>query len=390
MSFFFPFRRPQFVVLIAFLCSFGNMPGSILLPLLAKEQLGASKALLGAYGLASCFFYVIFGLVAHRVHRRIGFRGAVQVAGVVLTGACFWMLHIHSALMLLGPCLLLGITGGLIWPALEGANSENQTPEQIKRGISWFVVSWVTGNMTGVLVFGWLYEFNPLIPFQVTAVIGVVVTILASFPRLFEHAPWPGQLTSHADQHVPRGKRELFVRLAFLANFATWVAAACIRNLLPEYAHAQGLTGVRYGILMSTMMVGFFAANALLTLWHGWHYSGRVFIAGQALGVLALLYFSVTDCYGGLLTAQFLVGAVMGLTYFASIYYGMELGGSDTGHGGYHEAIIGAASGLGPLVGSGSMILFNWDRAAFPTAALFLTLIAGFQIYLMRRNQTGE
>jgi MFS family permease len=85
MSFPPSFRRPQFIVLVAFLCSFGNMPGSILLPLLAKEQLGASKALLGAYGLASCFFYVIFGLVAHRIHRRIGFRGAVQVAGVVLT-----------------------------------------------------------------------------------------------------------------------------------------------------------------------------------------------------------------------------------------------------------------------------------------------------------------
>jgi MFS family permease len=366
------------------------MPAATLLPLLAKEQLGASKALLGVYCLASCFFYVICGLSASRIHRRIGFRGAIWVGGATLAATSLWTLMVHSAQALIGPCLLCGVSSGLIWPALEGANSENQTSEQIKRGISWFIVAWVTGNMTGTTLFGWLYEISPAIPFQVATAIGLFVVFLASFPRLFAHAPWPGQFTSHDDQHVSRETRKLFVRLAFLANFATWVAAACIRGLLPEYANAHGLTGLRYGILMSNMMVGFFVANALLTLWHGWHYSGRVFIAGQALGVLALLYFSFTDRYAGLLAAQFLFGAILGLTYFSSIYYGMEQGGSDTGHGGYHEAIIAAASGLGPFVGSGSMILFNWDRAAFATAALFITAVAFFQIHLMRRNQTGK
>ena len=138
---------------------------------------------------------------------------------------------------------------------------------------------------------------------------------------------------------------------------------------------------------MSATMGGFLLGNAPLTHWHGWHYSGRALVGGQGLAVAALLLFSFTDAYAGLMAAQIAFGAVLGLTYFSSIYYGMEAGGSTKGHGGRHEAIIGAACGVGPFVGGWLMLALAWNRAAFPASALFIVAIAAWQTRLMTRRR---
>ena len=53
-----------------------------------------------------------------------------------------------------------------------------------------------------------------------------------------------------------------------------------------------------------------------------------------------------------ILFAQLVLGIALGLIYTASLYFGMVLSEGATEHGGYHEALIGLGSVLGP--GSGN------------------------------------
>jgi len=55
---------------------------------------------------------------------------------------------------------------------------------------------------------------------------------------------------------------------------------------------------------------------------------------------------------------QLVLGVVMGTIYSASLYFGMVLSDGSTEHGGYHEALIGLGSVLGPGAGA----LAQWLR----------------------------
>jgi hypothetical protein len=55
---------------------------------------------------------------------------------------------------------------------------------------------------------------------------------------------------------------------------------------------------------------------------------------------------------GWLILCQIVIGIAIGLIYFASQYFGMVLSEGSTEHGGYHEALIGLGSVLGPGAGA--------------------------------------
>ena len=55
---------------------------------------------------------------------------------------------------------------------------------------------------------------------------------------------------------------------------------------------------------------------------------------------------------------QIVLGVVMGLIYAGSLYFGMVLSAGSTEHGGYHEALIGLGSVLGP--GMAALTQWKW------------------------------
>jgi hypothetical protein len=49
---------------------------------------------------------------------------------------------------------------------------------------------------------------------------------------------------------------------------------------------------------------------------------------------------------------QVVLGLTLGLIYAASLYFGMVLSDGSTEHGGYHEALIGVGTVIGPGAGA--------------------------------------
>jgi MFS family permease len=357
------------------------------IPLLAKEELGASAFLLGVYGLAFNFLLVFVALGAERLRRAIGFRGCIALGALALAASSFGMFRVREAYLAIAPCLVWGISHALYYSAIVAANAEGQGAEQIKRGSVYFIVAAVLGQMVGFFGGGWLYETGRMMPFAVSGGLALLVFALSLLPGSMRIAPWRAGLP-HRDERIPVARRRLFVRLSFLANFGLCVAVLSVFVLLPEYARARGMTGLRYGLLMSAVMLGSLMGYGTWVAWHGWHYSPRVLLGMQGMAAGAMLWFSFGRSYWELCGAMLIVGIVISLTYISSLYYGLELGGYHTGHGGRHEAVIGAAMGIGPFLGGCVIAASGWPRAAFPAAAAVIVGLMAAQGLMLARGSS--
>ena len=65
--------------------------------------------------------------------------------------------------------------------------------------------------------------------------------------------------------------------------------------------------------------------------------------------------FSNTRSVAELVLAQIIFGGVIGLIYYSSLYYSMDLGDTKGEHGGIHEAAIGLGNLAGPAVAAASL-----------------------------------
>jgi hypothetical protein len=105
------------------------------------------------------------------------------------------------------------------------------------------------------------------------------------------------------------------------------------------------------------------------TLW--WHTRPRLLLGAAAMMLIAFIGVTVrpsdivsaaTIPYGvdlaSMILWQLALGATMGMIYSASLYFGMVLSDGSTEHGGYHEALIGLGSILGP--GTAALTQFWW------------------------------
>ena len=99
------------------------------------------------------------------------------------------------------------------------------------------------------------------------------------------------------------------------------------------------------------------AAFFILWQWEGWHYRFR-WLAGAFIAMIGsfaalLLIPSLTV----VVVAQIAFGLAVGLIYYSSLFYSMEVGSTKGEHGGFHEALIGVGLCVGPGIGAASLKL---------------------------------
>jgi hypothetical protein len=59
-----------------------------------------------------------------------------------------------------------------------------------------------------------------------------------------------------------------------------------------------------------------------------------------------------------LVLSEVILGAALGLIYYSSLFYSMDVGDTKGEHGGIHEAAIGLGSGTGPAMAALALTLF--------------------------------
>ena len=145
-----------------------------LLPIFAKNIIGASYSELGLIGLANfipyMFIPIFVGILLDKFNN-----GYLLAIGVAINSASIYLLSIaQSVPEIMGFRIMTGVAHAFFWPPCESIISKESTEKNRVRNISWFTMFFVLGFMIGPLlgtVFLEELDITYRILFQVTAFI---------------------------------------------------------------------------------------------------------------------------------------------------------------------------------------------------------------------------
>jgi hypothetical protein len=132
---------------------------------------------------------------------------------------------------------------------------------------------------------------------------------------------------------------------------------------MPSIAGRLQLTVAQAGFICSVWLFTRTASFLWLWRWTGWHYRFRWMITAFVIMTLSVMAMLMTPDVLVLVVAQVFFGLALGLIYYSSLYYSMDVGKTKGEHGGFHEAMIGAGNCVGPGIGAIALRVFPNEPA---------------------------
>jgi len=143
--------------------------------------------------------------------------------------------------------------------------------------------------------------------------------------------------------------------MAWLANPFAYVAINTLIAVVPGVAQRLGLSPMLAGFCCSVWCFARVAAFFGLWFWAGWHYRFRWLLAAYLTLIATFAVILTVPDLMVLVAAQIFFGGAIGLIYYSSLFYSMDVGETKGEHGGIHEAAIGLGNFAGPAVGAASL-----------------------------------
>lgn len=279
-------------------------------------------------------------------------------------------------------CLLTWTASScFIWPALESLVSEQAAPEDLPRTLGVYNAVWAACSALSYFAGGFVFDrLGRSSIFWLP--ISIFLVMLALLPQMANPRFGDARKISAALPTVPHPRGRLFLHLAWLANPFACIGINTVVALAPGLAKDLQLTATVAGWFCSVWFFGRLAAFLMLARWNGWHYRFRWLMAGFAglIGGFAALLLTRSTVW--LVGAQAIFGLSVGLLYYSSLFYSMDVGDAKSEHGGVHEAAMGAGNCLGPAAGA-TALLMTPSHPYAGVAAVSALLLAGFGIMLL-------
>jgi predicted MFS family arabinose efflux permease len=321
----------------------------------------------------------------------LGLGGMMIALGL---GALFPQLPVQLAVLVLWTASQF-----VVWPALESLVTEGVDRTGRARLVGIYSVVWATCSALSYFFGGALFERlgSGSIFWLPPGLHLVQVIILWNFARQHQSPVTVPVAVSFAAFDLPQQLRsglnpQAFQRLAWLANPFACVAAFTLLAMIPELARKLGLSTTLAGLFCSVWFFARLASFILLWCWGGWPYRFRWLLAGYVLLLAGFFAVLTAQNLWWLSLGQVAFGFAVGLLYYSSLFYSMDVGEARAEHGGIHEAVMGAGNFVGPGIGAVSLLLFQGAEHAGVWAVgcllgFGLVLLAGFRLRLGRQNE---
>ncbi len=164
-----------------------------ILPIFAKNVIGATYSELGIIGLANFVPYMFIPLFVGILLDRMN-NAHLLAIGAAINSASIYLLSIaQSVPEILGFRVMTGVAHAFFWPPCESIISNESTEKNRVKNISWFTMFFVMGFMIGPLLgtaFLENLDVTYRILFQIAAFIlaaGIITALLASRKRVKIH-----------------------------------------------------------------------------------------------------------------------------------------------------------------------------------------------------------
>jgi hypothetical protein len=326
--------------------------------------------------------YIAGALLAQGLTARLGPRRALAAcyggAGLAATAA---LASGAAAPGVVGAVLAYTAMMAVTWPILEslvsGGDVGGADPHSMARRISVYNVIWAGVGALVLAANGAIIDFWAPGVFVLTALahgISAVLLLRTGARGVTPGAAAPVGVAPHPHAHVNPEPELLRVRtlalwLSRISMPASYALIYALSAMLPSLPPMQRIPTWVATVVGSAWLASRFLAFLVLGFSPWWHTRPRALLvaAWAMLAAFAALawqpsfLFPARDAValdlGWLVLCQVAIGFALGLIYSASLYFGMVLSDGSTEHGGYHEALIGLGSVLGPGAGAAAQWL---------------------------------
>jgi MFS family permease len=315
--------------------------------------------------------YAVGALCAHAVSNAFGRRRSLLVLHPLLGLLTLVLLLFQSHVVFVATLLVYSFTAAVNWPMLESLTAGSDVDaHEMSRRLGIYNIVWAATGAAAVLFAGSLIQKWQGGVFAAALAMHVVSTFC-----LLLISPKPAAeigSTALAPEPELLRSRTLALWLSRISLPAMYVVNYGLSAMLPLLPVMHGLPASQQTLLGSVWMLARWIAFIILTATIFWHTRPRLLLVAAV--VLCAAFFVVTippstvteratheaDLFLMIL-GQIALGGAMGLIYTASLYFGMVLSEGSTEHGGYHEALIGLGSVLGPGAGAAAQLLHPQD-----------------------------
>ena len=291
------------------------------------------------------------GKLSDRIDRRqMLYAGCLLLAVVgLLLPYCSKQIH----LLLIFPCI--GISMSLFWPAYEAWLAEREGEGKLLHRVMLFNLFWSTGLTLGPAFSGYLYQdSNPFRPFYLSSLFGIITIGVITICKSKQRTESTSEDSNTSQTLFPSVKtRNSYLNIARCANFASYFTLGVLRWLAPKLTKEMGIPPSMFGNMM--LALGGIQPIAFLFLGTGystrWHYRLSPLIIVQVLSIVSLVCIGMIQNNFIWICAFIVIGISVAFTYFSSLYYGLDRHDDMGNKSGWHEAVLGLGSLLGPLLG---------------------------------------
>lgn len=337
--------------------------------------------------------YALFSWWGGRYAEKAGYFKALKVGFVIMAGALscgLWVTGaaaniVIMAIMVIGMCFT--------WPTLEALVSHGEDRRGIQDMVGIYNVVWAATGAIAYFTGGLLLEkLGMKSLFYVPVAIQVTQLLLT----IWLEKQAKGSPTVHSDASAacpsseaaahPKAEAQSFLKMAWLANPLGYIAINTLVAVMPGVASKLGLSTMTAGFCCSVWCFARLGTFALLWKWSAWHYKFRWLIGAYLMLIASFAIILLVPNLAVLIVTQLFLGLALGLIYYSSLFYSMDLSDAKGEHGGIHEAAIGLGNFAGPAAGALSLHFLPQVANAGTLAVSSLLLIGLAGLLAIRLN----
>jgi MFS family permease len=332
------------------------------------------------------FLYGIGSYFGGRFAQRLGYYSAIRLGVGAMLAAFFTCALVASTWWAVVGLAMIGSVGmGFTWPAIEALLSEGESPARLPALVGLYNFVW---SITGALAYftggAMMEKWGGRAIFFVPSGLLLLELILINYiEKGSEHQPTLAAEAIHPLLHnEPEGPKSTvspkkFLGMAWVANPMAYLALNTVVATVPSLAARMNFSRMTAGFIGSVWLFSRAATFVALRVWPGWHYRFNYLASAYVTLIVSFAGILLAPNAWVLASAEVLFGMALGLIYYSSLFYSMDVGDTKGEHGGIHEAAIGLGQGVGPSVAALALGLFP-DIPASGTCAVCVLLALGF------------
>jgi predicted MFS family arabinose efflux permease len=309
--------------------------------------------------------YAIGSWWSGRLAHRYGLLNALKFGFAVMFAGLLVGSQVSSASAQIVVMVVTVVGMCFTWPMLEALVSENESRAGLQSMVGVYNVVWAATGALSYFVGGAMLEklgirslfYVPMILLVSQFCLAVWAQKRVGKVRIGDVSLAAPAAIETPHPHSPEHTR-LFLRMAWLANPFAYIAINTVIAVVPGIALKLGLSTMIAGFCCSVWCFARLGAFIVLWLWDGWHYRFRWLLLSYLALMISFAAILIIPSLAVLVIAQLFFGGAVGLLYYSSLFYSMDLSEVKSEHGGIHEAVIGLGNLAGPAVGALALHIF--------------------------------